>query len=108
VREPLEGLIDQGLVLDLLGLCAIATGLLRLSGVFRDDQLAGERPRHRYRLVVGALDVVLGVALVVVSERSVPDIRLALGVWGLLTGTFLLLDALRLRRLDRSRRGAPA
>ena len=102
LRAVLDGLVGEGYLLDLLGLCAIATGILRLAGGFRDDQLASENPRGRYRFVVGTLDLGLGVALIAVSEEtvSVSTVQLALGVWGLLTGTFLLLDAIRLRRLD--------
>ena len=100
VRELLYTFIEEGLLLDLLGLSAVAMGLLRLLGGFHDDQIAGDRPRLRYRVVVGTLDIVLGVALLIGSATSASQIRLALGVWGLLTGTFLLLDALRLRRFD--------
>ena len=100
VRELLYTFIEEGLLLDLLGLSAVAMGLLRLLGGFHDDQIAGDRPRLRYRVVVGTLDIVLGVALLIGSATSASQIRLALVAWGLLTGTFLLLDALRLRRLD--------
>ena len=99
VRELLYTFIEEGLLLDLLGLSAVAMGLLRLLGGFHDDQIAGDRPRLRYRVVVGTLDIVLGVALLIGSATSASQIRLALVAWGLLTGTFLLLDALRLRRL---------
>ena len=105
VRELLSTFIEEGLLLNLLGLSAVAMGLLRLLGGFHDDQIAGDRPRPRYRLVVGTLDIVLGLALLIGSATSASQIRLALGVWGLLTGTFLLLDALRLRQLDTSRPG---
>jgi len=104
LRELVKELVGQGYLLDLLGLSAIATGLLRLSGAFRDDQLASGSPRVRYRFVVGTLDVGLGVALVLVSEDTLSTVRLALAAWGLLTGTFLVLDAIRLRRFDRARR----
>lgn len=108
LREVLDALIEQGLLLDLIGAIAIAMGLLRLSGKFHDDQVAGEKPRGRYRLVIGMLDVVLGVAVIVANEDSVSQVRLALGVWGLLTGTFLLLDALRVRRLSHVAKQAEA
>lgn len=102
LREPLAGLVGEELLLDLLGLSAVATGLLRLFGRFHDDQLAVERPRRRYRVVAGSLDVLLGVALLVTDVHSAADVRIALGVWGLATGTLLLMDALVLRRLTRT------
>jgi uncharacterized membrane protein HdeD (DUF308 family) len=108
LRELIDALVEQGLLLDVLGLAAIGMGLLRLSGKFHDDQLAAHRPRARYRLVVGTLDIVLGVAVLVVSGENVSEVRLVLGIWGLLVGTFLVLDALRLRRYDRTRSGAGA
>jgi uncharacterized membrane protein HdeD (DUF308 family) len=73
LRELLDAVVEQGYLLELLGLCAIATGLPRLAGGFRDDQLATEMPRGRYRLVVGTLDVGLGVALLLVSEDTSPS-----------------------------------
>jgi uncharacterized membrane protein HdeD (DUF308 family) len=103
LRQLIDELIEQGLLLDILGVAGIAMGFLRLSGRFRDDQLAAHRPRARYRLVVGTLDVVLGVAVLLASEDNVDEVRLVLGIWGLLVGTFLVLDALRLRRYARSR-----
>ena len=98
LREPFHWLISAGLLLDVLGLSAIAMGLLRLLGGFHDDVWGGDETRGRYRVVVGALDLILGVALLLAHKPS--DIRFVLVAWGLVTGTFLLLDALRLRRLD--------
>lgn len=95
----------EGALLDFLGLSAAATGILRLSGRFHDDELADALPRRRYRLVIGGLEVLLGAALVIADDRTSDDIRIALAVWGLATGTFLLLDALVLRRLARSQVG---
>jgi uncharacterized membrane protein HdeD (DUF308 family) len=102
LRPLLDALLDRGVLLDLLGASAIATGLFRLLGTFHDDQLAGARPRRRYRFVLGGLEVLLGLTLVTASEAASEEIRLALALWGLSTGTFLLLDALMLRRLTRS------
>lgn len=106
LREPLAGVVGEELLLDLLGLSAIATGFLRLLGRFHDDQLAVERPRRRYRLLAGSLDVVLGAALLTTDPHSAADVRIALGVWGVTTGTLLVLDALVLRRVARSRPAA--
>ena len=102
LHGPLVGLLGEELLLDLLGLSAVATGLLRLFGRFHDDQLAVERPRRRYRIVAGSLDVVLGVALRTTDVHSAADVRNALGEWGLATGTLLLMDALVLRRLTQT------
>ena len=101
LRLPLSTLVDEGALMDLLGLSVIATGLLRIFGRFHDDQLEGMRPRKRYRVVIGALEVALGLTLIVADEGSASSIRIALGAWGLVTGTFLLLDGLWMRRVRR-------
>jgi uncharacterized membrane protein HdeD (DUF308 family) len=98
LRSVIHALVGEGLLLDLLGASAIAIGSLRLLGTIRDDQLAQDHPRRRYRFVVGTLEVLLGVALVLADKAATDQIRVALSVWGLSTGTFLLLDALMLRR----------
>ncbi|HEU6445937.1 MAG TPA: hypothetical protein VFL61_12840 [Gaiellaceae bacterium] len=105
LRLPLSTLVDEGVLMDLLGLSVIATGLLRVFGRFHDDQLEGLRPRRRYRVVVGALELALGAAVIAAEDSSASTIRVTLGIWGLLTGTFLILDALWLRRMT-SRTGA--
>jgi len=105
LRSVIHALVGEGLVLDLLGASAIAIGTLRLSGTIHDDQLARDHPRRRYRFVVGALEVVLGVALLLADEGATDQIRVVLSVWGLCTGTFLLLDAFMLRRSTRPDRG---
>lgn len=107
-RKLLDVLFSQGLLLDFLGASAIATGVLRLLSLLHDDQLSREHPRRRYRFVVGSLEVILGVSLVVAEQGATTEIRLALALWGLATGTFLLLDAVRLRRLAHAQKGGEA
>lgn len=102
LRGLLDLLVSRGVLLDVLALSAIATGLLRLSGLLHDDQLAGEHPRRRYRFVIGTLEILLGVALLVTDEGATTQIRVVLAAWGLATGTFLLLDAFTLRRLTQT------
>lgn len=99
LRKLFDVLLSEGAFLDFLGASAIAIGVLRLVGLLHDDQLARERPRRRYRFVLGALETILGVTLVLAEQGPTRQIQLTLAVWGLATGTFLLLDALRLRSL---------
>jgi len=99
LRHVLDALVSRGVLLDLLGASAIAMGLLRLSGMVHDDQLVVDRPRLRYRALAGTLEVLLGIA-VVVTETGPSDLtRLVVGVWALAMGTFLILDAWKMRRL---------
>ena len=94
--------------LDLLGATAMAMGLLRIAGWIHDDQIGGHRTRRRYRFVLGTLEVLLGVALVLATEGASDQVRVALGLWGILTGSFLLLDAYTLRGRGRSQRKQPS
>jgi len=102
LRSVIHALVGDGLLLDLLGASAIAIGGLRLLGTIHDDQLAQDHPRRRYRFVVGTLEVLLGVNLILADQAATDQIRIALSIWGLSTGTFLLLDALMLRRATRT------
>jgi len=98
LRDALEGTIAPETTFDLLGLTAILSGTLRLLGGFHDDQIPGVRPRLRHRVLIGILDIGLGLALVLTEGRSTATV-IAAGVWALVGGTLLLLDALTLRRL---------
>jgi hypothetical protein len=60
------------------------------TGATADDGVS-TRLRHRR-----------GVALLLADKAATDQIRVALSVWGLSTGTFLLLDALMLRRATRT------
>ncbi len=101
-RSRLENVISTGVLLDLLGAGAIATGAMRILGGFRDDQLADEEPRRRTSMLVGALDVGLGIALILTSDSTSTSIRFLAAAWGLVGGTLLLVHALRLRRFART------
>jgi uncharacterized membrane protein HdeD (DUF308 family) len=98
-RETLAGAIPQHLVLTLLGLATIAIGLMRLAGGFsEEDPRATDQAWRRPPVTdvgLGIAELVLGVALIV-GDRG--GIRPAVAVWGLVSGTALLVDARRARR----------
>ena len=71
-RALIDDVVGMGVLLDLVGAGAIATGLMRLLGGFRDDQLADERHRRRNSVLVGALDVGLGLTLILTSDALMP------------------------------------
>jgi uncharacterized membrane protein HdeD (DUF308 family) len=101
-RGPIDHVVGTGALLDLVGGGAIATGVMRMLGGFRDDEEADERPRKRTTVLVGALDVGLGIALIVTSDSTSTWVRFLAAAWGLVAGTLLLIDALRLRRFART------
>jgi hypothetical protein len=97
LRFPLERVVSQESVIHVLGAVAILTGLLRLGGALRDDEFAGDRPRLAHRVALGGLELALGAVLLVTREVT-RTAAIAAGLWGLVGGTILLLDALALRR----------
>jgi uncharacterized membrane protein HdeD (DUF308 family) len=105
-RALFQTLLSEGAFLDFLGVTTIAIGVLRLLGTIHDDQLSRDGSRRRYRFVLGTLEVVLGIALLTAEQGATDEIRLALALWALATGTFLLLDALTLRSLTREHSGS--
>lgn len=102
VRPLIDELVSDGVLLDILGASAIVTGVLRLSGLIHDDQVVRDHPRARYRFVVGTAEVLLGVVVMLSDKGATDVIRFTASVWGLATGTFLLLDAAMLRRSARA------
>ena len=101
-RVLFQHLLSDGAFLDFLGVSAIVIGVLRFLGAIHDDQLQREHPRRRYRFVVGSFEVLIGVGLLVADKGATLQIRVAIGVWGLAMGTFLLLDGLAARRLSQA------
>lgn len=95
-------MVGTAVLLDLVGAGAIATGAMRMLGGFRDNQLAEERPRKRDSMLLGVLDVGLGIALILASDATSTWVRLLAAAWGLVGGTLLLVEALRLRRSART------
>jgi uncharacterized membrane protein HdeD (DUF308 family) len=71
LRFALEDVLSTDLVLTLVGLTAILTGLLRVSGTFRDHVIDG-RPRLPHRVTLGILELMLGVCW---SWRAMPPGR---------------------------------
>jgi len=100
LRVVLRDYLPAQAVLFVLGTAAIVTGLLRVAGRFRDDHLAGERPRLPHRAALGALEIGLG-AVLILADEATRAVAIAAGLWGLVGGTILLRGALEMRRAGR-------
>jgi uncharacterized membrane protein HdeD (DUF308 family) len=98
-REALQDVLSVAVVLSLLGLTAALTGLLRLSGTFH-DHVIDDRPRLPHRVALASLELALGVALLL-ADRATRTVAVAAGLWAIVGGTILLVDALALRRMGR-------
>lgn len=101
-RSLINDVVGTAVLLDLVGAGAIATGAMRMLGGFRDNQLAEERPRNGDSMLLGVLDVGLGIALILASDATSAWVRLLAAAWGLVGGTLLLVEAFRLRRSART------
>lgn len=101
-RLPLQRVVPGSTLLVVLGVAAILTGILRLGGGLADDQTTAERVRPWRRLSLGALEVLLGFVLLGSHDVS-RTVTVVVGVWGIVGGATLVLDALAIRRAARPR-----
>jgi uncharacterized membrane protein HdeD (DUF308 family) len=105
LRERLSGVVDPEVFVRLLGISAVLTGLLRILGGFAAEERVGRRWTLG-GIVLGTLELGLGVLLLVTSEVD-PDLLVPFGAaWGAVSGVLLLAQGLGLRRVARSWRQA--
>ncbi len=103
LRHLLDGLVDKELLVGLLGVSAILTGLLRVLGGFAAERRSG----RRWTLggsVLGTLEIALGALLLLHTEVKAHVLAPVAAGWGLASGTLLLAEGIRLRRLTRAER----
>jgi uncharacterized membrane protein HdeD (DUF308 family) len=101
VRNRFAGLVDPDVLIELLGISAILTGLLRVLGAFAIQERLGRRWTLG-GIVLGTLELAFGILLLVATEVD-PDLLQPVGVaWGAVSGILLLAEGLRLRRFART------
>jgi uncharacterized membrane protein HdeD (DUF308 family) len=100
VRTLLERTVSVRFTLVTLGVAAALTGVLRLFGAIHDDDESVSVRWRWKRVTLGSLEVALGVLLVFLEDFT-PLLIVVVGVWGVVGGAVLLLDALKLRQLGR-------
>jgi uncharacterized membrane protein HdeD (DUF308 family) len=97
LRHRLAGLVQPELLVELLGISAVLTGVLRIVGGFAAERRFGRRWTLG-GIVLGTVETTLGVVLLV-STTVDPDVLwLVAAAWGLASGSVLLAEGLRLRR----------
>jgi uncharacterized membrane protein HdeD (DUF308 family) len=101
LRDRLSGLVDPGVLIGLLGISAVLTGLLRILGGFAAEERLGRRWTLG-GIVLGTLEVALGVLLLLTSEVDPGQLAPIAAAWGAVSGTLLLAQGLRLRRFART------
>jgi uncharacterized membrane protein HdeD (DUF308 family) len=100
-RDRLSGLVEQGVLIALLGVSAVLTGLLRMLGGFAAEERLGRRWTLG-GIVLGTLEVTLGVLLLLTSEVEPGLLAPIAAAWGAVSGTLLLAQGLGLRRFART------
>ena len=98
LRDRLSGVVDPDVFVGLLGISAVLTGLLRILGGFAAEERLGRRWTLG-GIVLGTLELGVG-ALLLLTREVDPDLLVPIGAaWGAVSGTLLLAQGLRLRRV---------
>jgi uncharacterized membrane protein HdeD (DUF308 family) len=97
LRHGLSGLVDPELLVQLLGVSAALTGLLRVLGGFAAEKRLGRRWTIG-GIVLGTLEAALGGLLLLSSEVDPDVLGPVAAAWGVVSGSVLLAEGLRLRR----------
>jgi uncharacterized membrane protein HdeD (DUF308 family) len=84
-----------------LGSAAVATGVLRVTGAFRDPETMDGRVSLPRRAPLGILEIALG-ALLLAQLSSTRPVAIVAGVWGFAAGIVLLAEAASMRNRSRS------
>lgn len=101
LRDRLAGLVQPDLLVELLGISALLTGVLRVLGGFAVERQLGRRWTIG-GVVLGTLEAALG-GLLLLSTDVDPDVlRPVAASWGVVSGTLLTAEGLRLRRFART------
>jgi uncharacterized membrane protein HdeD (DUF308 family) len=98
LRELLSGVVSPAKMIEVLGFAAAAMGTLRLVGAFEIER----RTSHRWSiggLVLGGLELGTGIILLVATDTQSSALMITVSAWALASGTLLLLEAVRARRL---------
>lgn len=100
-RHALDHVVNAQVLIGVVALTTVATGCLRLLGAFEIE----ERTGHRWTiggLVLGSVEVGLGAMLFLARNAQAPAVRITIGVWGLVAGSLLLVQGVRMLHLRRT------
>jgi uncharacterized membrane protein HdeD (DUF308 family) len=101
LRDRLAGLVQPDLLVELVGVSAVLTGVLRVLGGFAAQKRLGRRWTIG-GVVLGTLEAALG-GLLLLSTEVDPDVVWPVAAaWGVASGSLLMAEGLRLRRLART------
>ena len=99
-RHRLEDIVSPEALIGAVAVTTVATGCLRIVGAFEVE----ERTGHRWTIggmILGSVEVVLGVILFLVRNTQGSTVRLTIGIWGLVAGSLLLAQGFRMLQARR-------
>ena len=100
LRGVLADAVPMSVLIDLFAVAAILTGILRLVGAFEVERRTG----HWWTfggLALGSVEILLGVIVLVAGSADPRLVTAAIGTWGLIGGSLLLIEGIRIRRAAR-------
>jgi uncharacterized membrane protein HdeD (DUF308 family) len=96
-RSVVDNWITEDALFLMLGIVAVLTGLLHITGHLRVKQHGG-RERTRSGMLLGFFEIVLGLVVILTPWQERFLINIVLIAWALVGGVVLLFDALAMRR----------
>jgi uncharacterized membrane protein HdeD (DUF308 family) len=105
-RHTLDDLVSPEVLISIVALTTVATGCLRLLGAFEVEEHTG----HRWTIggvILGSVEVCLGAMLFFARDAQASTVRITIGVWGLVAGTLLLLQGVRMLHIRQGHRMTP-
>jgi uncharacterized membrane protein HdeD (DUF308 family) len=96
-RHVLEPVVSAQFLVDAFAVSAILTGTLRLAGAFEVERRTG-RWWTFGGLALGSVEIVLGAIVLYAGQGNLRLVTAAVGAWGLIGGTLLLLEGIKIRR----------
>jgi len=96
-HERLDDVVSQSVLVSLLAIVILLTGLAHILGGFKTGD-ALERQSSRSSVLLGMMEIALGLLFLVGSLENSRAAYWAAGLWALTGGVILIGDALLLRR----------
>src|SRR6266568_1459695 len=96
-RHVLEPVVSARFLVDAFAVSAVLTGTLRLAGAFEVERRTG-RWWTFGGLALGSVEIVLGAIVLYAGSGNLRLVTAAVGAWGLIGGTLLLLEGFKIRR----------
>ncbi len=96
-RHILEPVVSTRFLVDAFAVSAVLTGTLRLAGAFEVERQTGRWWTYG-GLALGSVEIVLGAIVLYAGSGNLRLVTAAVGAWGLIGGTLLLLEGFTIRR----------